>query len=139
MTSSASQTQKPNDQKLDEGSKAAEAWLQLIDEGKYAESWAAASELLRQNMQKLGKGKSFWEKVLRTTRTPLGPLKERRLLTKELTDTVPMAPPGEYIELLYGALHEEKLLEERLVLILEKDSRWRVFSYVARPVGRSQP
>ncbi len=133
-SSAASQTTPDNE--MNKGLAAAEAWLQLIDEGKYAESWEAASELFWQNMRKMGKGKSFWEKLLRTTRTPLGPLKERRLLTKELKDSVPMAPPGEYIELRYGALYEGKLVEERLVLNLEKDSGWRVVSYITKPASR---
>jgi hypothetical protein len=139
LVSSAARSQTTPDNEMNKGLAAAEAWLQLIDEGKYNESWEAASELFRQNMRKVGKGKSFWEKVLRTTRVPLGPLKKRRLLTQELTDTVATAPPGEYLVLRYRTSFENKLVTEQLTLILEKESRWRIFSYVARPADRTQP
>jgi Protein of unknown function (DUF4019) len=114
---------------------AAARWLGLVDEGRYEESWEAASEAFRANMTRFGKGKGFWERALETSRRPLGALAERSV--SRTGDGAPMpgdpAAATKYLEVVYHSEFEhERDVTETVVMILDPDGLWRVYNYVIR-------
>ena len=60
----------------------AEAWLDLVDGGKYADSWKQASEYFK-NAVKLAQ----WEQSLVAVRKPLGKIISRKLSSKNYMNT----------------------------------------------------
>lgn len=68
--------------KLDEAVKAAEAYLDLLDEGKYAESWDAMSAAAREAIDRAG-----WAEKVGKVRTATGKLKARKLKRLDLRST----------------------------------------------------
>ena len=65
---------------------AAESWLALADDGRYAESWDAAAEFLKNAV-----GKDNFVKSLNAARKPLGKLKSREIKSKEFRTSLPGA------------------------------------------------
>ncbi|MEJ2641557.1 MAG: DUF4019 domain-containing protein [Desulfosarcinaceae bacterium] len=105
--------------------KAADAWLSMVDAGKYSESWQDAS-----NFFKSAVGESQWEASLNAARKPLGKVLSREAVSKTYTKTLPGAPDGEYVVIQYRTSFENKgSAVETVTPSLEKDGRWRVSGY----------
>jgi len=62
---------------------------ELVDSGKYTESWAAACELFKKAVTA-----EQWETAVRAARGPLGKLLSRRLDQAKFTRSLPGAPDG---------------------------------------------
>jgi hypothetical protein len=104
---------------------AAKAWLALVDAGKYAESWDAASSLFRGAVTK-----EQWIKALEGYRKPLGKLKSRTFAASKYMTSVPGAPDGEYVAIEYRTVFEHKADgAETVTPMLDKDGTWRVSGY----------
>ncbi len=107
---------------------AAAAWLARVDEGRYAESWAEASELFRGSVSK-----EQWVQVAGATRKPLGAVVERKLRSRTYSTTLPGAPDGEYVVIQYQtSFANKKASVETVTPMREKDGRWRVSGYFIR-------
>jgi hypothetical protein len=107
---------------------AARAWLALVDAGRYAESWDAASSLFRGAVTK-----EQWIRALEGSRTPLGKLVSRSVVTSKYTTSLPGAPDGEYVVIQYTAAYEHKTSgAETVTPMLDKDGAWRVSGYYIR-------
>jgi len=105
--------------------KTAASWLALVDSGKYSESWDAAAEYFKSAVTK-----DQWQKALQSTRTPLGKLISRKLKSATYTKSLPGAPDGEYVVILYDSSFENKQSAvETVVPMLDKDGTWRVSGY----------
>ena len=103
----------------------AEAWLKLVDSGKYAESWDAASELF-----KAAGEKEQWRKSLTAVRKPLGKVLQRKLKAKQFMTSLPGAPDGKYVVIQYDTSFEnKKTAVETVTPMLDKDGKWRVSGY----------
>jgi hypothetical protein len=101
------------------------AWLSLVDEGNYAESWNQASALFKGAVTK-----DRWQQSLKAARAPLGKLMVRKLKSKQYTKTLPGAPDGEYIVIQYETTFEnKKSAVETVTPMLDKDGKWRVSGY----------
>ena len=61
-----------NDQAVKKAVEAANAWLAIVDQGKYAESWEAAAKYLQDAVTR-----DQFEKSLKAVRKPLGAVKSR--------------------------------------------------------------
>jgi len=107
------------------GEQSSDAWLALIDSGKYADSWQEASHLFRAAVTK-----EQWQSALRGSRDPLGKMLSRKLKSATYTKTLPGAPDGEYVVILYESSFEHKQSAvETVTPMLDKDGRWRVSGY----------
>lgn len=107
---------------------AARAWLALVDEGKYGESWEQAASFFKAAVPK-----AQWEQSLSGTRQPLGKRVSRELKTKQYATQLPGAPDGEYVVIEFSASFESKKESvERVTPTLEKDGSWRVSGYFIR-------
>ncbi len=106
---------------------AADAWLALVDDARYADSYADASEPFRRATTA-----GAWEKMATAVRAPLGKVKSRTLKSATPTKSVPGAPEGEYVIILFDTSFEHKDAIETVTPMKEADGKWRVSGYYIR-------
>ena len=105
--------------------KQADAWVKVVDEGKYAESWEKASPLFQQSVTQ-----AQWEQAARQVRDPLGELKSRELNKAEYTTTLPKAPEGEYVVVEYTASFANRdNATETVILSKTEEDGWATVGY----------
>ncbi len=104
---------------------AAKAWLALIDEGKYGESWDNAAGYFRNAIPR-----EQWEQSLKAVRKPLGGVLSRKVIYKEYKTSLPGAPNGEYVVIQFeSSFKNKKSAVETVTPMLEKDGNWKVAGY----------
>jgi len=107
---------------------AAEKWLGIIDQDKFAESWKASSEYLRQTVSP-----EQWQKALQPVREAYGKPVLRRLFRTLYTKTPPGSPTGEYVIIEFNTSFENnKTGVETVTPKLDKDGAWRVYGYFVK-------
>jgi len=103
----------------------ADAWLALVDSGKYAKSWQQAAQYFKNAVTK-----DKWESAMHGTREPLGKVLSRKLRGAQYTTSLPGAPDGEYVVIQYDSSFEHKQSAvETVTPVLDKDGQWRVSGY----------
>jgi hypothetical protein len=103
----------------------AQSWLDIVDGGKFEESWDEAAGLF-----KSGISKEKWGETLKAFRTPLGKVISRKLATQQYATSLPGAPDGEYVVIQYNTTFEnKKKAVETITPMLDKDGKWRVSGY----------
>lgn len=102
-----------------------EAWLALVDGGKYAESYDQAARYFKNAITK-----EQWQSSLHAVREPLGPVVSRKLKSTIYTKSLPGAPDGEYVVIEYdsGFGHKASAVET-VTPMLDNDGKWRVSGY----------
>ena len=106
----------------------AENFLQLVDSGRYAESWEVTSELFKNQVSK-----QQWEKQLGSIRPAFGNLIKREIKSKTYTKLLPNAPDGEYVVIQFSTSFENKKSAiETVTPMLESNGEWRVSGYYIR-------
>jgi predicted SnoaL-like aldol condensation-catalyzing enzyme len=104
------------------------SWLQLADEGRYAESWDQAAKLFKGAITK-----EQWEKTCAGVRTPLGKLVSRKPRSRQYTEQLPGAPDGKYVVVQFETAFEKKASAvETVTAMLDPDGVWRVSGYYIR-------
>ncbi len=104
---------------------AARAWLSLVDEEKYAESWEEAAQFFKGAIQK-----EQWIQIMQSGRKPFGKNISRELKSKRYRTALPRAPDGEYVVIRFKASFENKKSAiETVTPMLDKDGQWRVSGY----------
>jgi predicted SnoaL-like aldol condensation-catalyzing enzyme len=104
---------------------AAKAWLTLVDEGKYSESWDETSQYFKNAVPR-----EHWNDSLKSVRSPLGEVISRNLKSKKYSKTLPGAPDGEYVVIQYETSFKNKQHAiETVTPMLDKDGKWRVSGY----------
>ncbi len=102
-----------------------DAWLALVDSGRYADSWQEASQFFKAAVTK-----EQWQNAMRGSRDPLGKMLSRKLKSATYTKTLPGAPDGEYVVIQYESSFEHKQSAvETITPMLDKDGKWRVSGY----------
>jgi hypothetical protein len=103
----------------------AEAWLALVDAGKYADSWSQASDYFKNAVER-----PQWEQSLTAVRKPLGKIVSRKLFSKTFMTSLPGAPDGEYVVIQFEtSFQNKKSAVETITPMREKDGRWKVSGY----------
>ena len=102
----------------------AEAWLHLLDAGRYGDSWDAAS--------------SFWTadhtkektaRILKEWREPLGQIQSRTTLNAEFL----VVPDGDCVHLVFASAFSNKPRHvETVDMLREADGEWKVASWSQR-------
>lgn len=104
---------------------ASNAWLSLVDEGNYVESWNQAAGFFKNAVTK-----EQWQNSMKAFRVPLGKMVARKLKSKQYTKTLPGAPDGEYVVIQYETTFEKKQSAiETVTPMLDKNGKWRVSGY----------
>jgi len=105
--------------------KASDAWLSMVDEAKYFESWQNTSSYFKNAVNE-----NQWKKSLNSIRKPLGEVLSRKAISQNYTKTLPGAPDGEYVVIQYETSFKNKSSAiETVTPSLEKDGIWRVSGY----------
>ena len=105
--------------------KASDAWLAMVDDGRYSKSWQNTSSYFKNFVDE-----KQWEKALNSVRKPLGEVLSRKAISKNYTRTLPGAPDGEYVVIQYETSFQNKASAiETVTPSLEKDGIWRVSGY----------
>ena len=103
----------------------AEAWLAMVDSGKYADSWKQASDYFKNAVKQ-----PQWEQSLAALRKPLGKIVSRTLSSKTYMTSLPGAPDGEYVVIQFEtSFQNKKSAVETITPMREKDGKWRVSGY----------
>jgi hypothetical protein len=103
----------------------AQAWIELIDSKKYADSWDEAAEYF-----KLAISKDKWQQTIQAVRNPLGKTVSRKLKSQQYTTSLPGAPDGEYVVIQYKTSFENKKdAIETITPMLDKNGKRRVSGY----------
>jgi len=104
---------------------AAQAWLALIDDGRYSESWKRASAIVQGAVTEQSFANS-----METFRKPLGNLVSRKLKSAEHMTEMPGAPDGQYVLMQFEtSFTNKKSAVETITFMLEKDGQWRAAGY----------
>ena len=75
---------------VEQANKAAAAWLKLVDDGKYQDSWSQASSFFK---DRVSAGK--WTEMVTLARKPLGAGVSREFSLAHYSTSLPVAPDGE--------------------------------------------
>ncbi len=112
----------------DAAQQAAEAWLALVDQAKYAESWSEGATLFQSAV-----ARDNWAEAAGAARGPLGTLVSRRLRSRTYTESLPGVPDGKYVVIQYDAsFANKKEAVETITPMLDGDRGWRVSGYFVK-------
>lgn len=113
-------------QEMTDALKAAQSWVQLIDQGHYEESWDKASQIMQKTISK-----KEWARALDIARKKLGPVKDRTLKEERPAWDPKRLPPGIYMVVEYNTSFTRVTHSgELLTLRKEPDGKWRVLTYL---------
>jgi len=103
----------------------AQAWLALVDAGDHAASWDNASLLFQEAIDK-----QQWAIVAKDARQRHGDFIGRSVKSVTHTTSLPEAPAGEYVIVVYNSEFEEaETVTELVTPMLGEDGKWRVAGY----------
>jgi serine/threonine protein kinase/biopolymer transport protein ExbD len=103
----------------------AKSWLQQIDDGHYAENWAATSPLFRQAITE-----KDWITMIGSVRAPLGAMLARFQFTAETVEKLPGVSGGPHIVFRFATRFENKLdAVETVTFTRDTDGIWRASGY----------
>lgn len=107
---------------------AAEGWLQLLDSGRYAESWESAAGLFRDETPKVK-----WEITVESVRAPLGVVIARKLRSATYSRGLGNLPEGHFYVIQYDTRFENRPLSTEIVTPMRgADGVWKVSAYILR-------
>ena len=116
------------DKPEDAAQKAADAWLKQVDDGKYGESWDAASALFKAAVTR-----EQWATAAGAVRSSVGKLGSRKLKSREFTRSLAGAPEGQYVTIQYEARYEKNPSAlETFVATQDADGGWRAAGYFVK-------
>lgn len=104
---------------------AARHWVEMVDNGKYGESWDASAAYFRGAVTR-----EAWTGAVQGVREPLGSLESRELKAATYTTKLPGAPDGEYVVIQYKtSFVNKKSAVETVTPMKDADGTWRVSGY----------
>jgi hypothetical protein len=117
---------KPDQEKVEQASVAATAFLDLLDNGNFEEAWRQSATFMREDVPL-----EDWLAQLDQVRSQVGALRERNQsdvnYTKEQIEGI---PEGEYISFFYTSRFDHHATaRERVTLYHEAATSWRVAGY----------
>lgn len=108
-----------------EAFESAQAWLELVDSGEYAQAWLASASANRDAVTK--------ESMVETYngfRGTMGDVASRKLKSARYTTSLSDAPPGEYVVIEFNTTFaDNRRFLERVTPMLEEDGTWKVSGY----------
>jgi hypothetical protein len=110
--------------------KAAEAWLPLVDGGKYQESWQRAAKQFRQAVTA-----EVWAQQVAAVAAQVGAVESRRLESAQHSSELPNVPPGDYVVLTYSSVFAKVPRAREVVVTVLEEGEWRVVGYFVGPAG----
>ncbi|HSY42901.1 MAG TPA: protein kinase [Candidatus Acidoferrum sp.] len=103
----------------------AEAWLTVVDNGNYDESWKESAPAFQNAVSE-----AKWEDSMNTFRKPLGNLLSRGLISAQPATQLPGAPEGEYVVIQFKTSFENNTSAVETVTVGPKlGDDWKVSGY----------
>lgn len=100
-------------------------WLDMLDKGRYEDSWDKGSLMFRNTISK-----KEWKKAMDDMRKPLGSVLSRSVLDIRTSKDPKGLPAGDYMVFFYKtAFANKKEAHELVTLVQESDRQWRVLTY----------
>jgi hypothetical protein len=113
---------------IDAATKAANAWLKLVDAGDYGQSWDAASSMFKNAVPR-----AEWSDKVAQVRGPLGAVVSRKRTHAQYTTSVPGGPDGKYVVIRYATSFADKASAvETVTPMVDADGHWHVSGYYIR-------
>jgi hypothetical protein len=106
---------------------AALAWVALVDQGKWQESWQAAGAMFRAQVSA-----ARWAEMVTPVRKPLGAVVSRKFDSVLKSKTLPGAPDGDYEILKFQTAFADRRDSVETVMLAREGSGWRVIGYFIR-------
>ena len=104
---------------------AAQSWLVLCDAYDAEKSWEEASSIFKGAVDE-----QKWEKILHSSRKPLGELVTRKQISAETKKTMPGVPDGLYAIIRYSSqFTNKKETIETVTVFMDTDTVWRSCGY----------
>ena len=100
------------------------AWLALIYDQDYSQSWDNAASLFQKAVTK-----EQWTQQLSGIVPPLGEVISRDVISSEYHTTLPGAPDGEYIVIQFKTSFENKNESIETVTQMKDGDQWKVSGY----------
>lgn len=117
--------EKPDPEKEQKATLAANTFLSKVDATEFAVSWDIGAALLREKVTK-----EEWVDNLSKIHEITGKLVERKQTKASYTTSAKDAPDGDYIIFLYDSNFEKRTgRKESIITTLESDGVWRVAGY----------
>ena len=114
-----------NSSRIDDARVAAIEFLALVDEREYDKSYSAASSVMRDEVSQ-----EDWVAHVSNLRNPLGRLDRRTESLSVFHESLPDAPPGEYVIFNYdSSFQNNKYATEVVAVAKGSDGVWRVVGY----------
>ena len=117
-------TNKPDKNKTDATVITAQEFLQMVDAGKYADSWQITDPNLQKNISQ-----QSWEKQMAEIRGTVGEFVKRELEDVSFTAPSEELPDSEFIMLEFSSQFKLKEMNEIVTVVLGEDKLWRVVGY----------
>ncbi|MBB5710504.1 helix-turn-helix domain-containing protein [Sphingomonas xinjiangensis] len=110
-----------------EGVKAARAWIRLVDDQRWAESWRQAGQLFTSQLTEAG-----WVAAVRPVREPLGAVSSRALQTVTNTSKLPGVADGSYQVIEFRTSFAARPNAVETVTVAREGAAWKVVGYFIR-------
>jgi len=103
---------------------AAQSFLQLVDEGRFSETWDSAATLMKQQITR-----ERWRLLLEAARSGTGKKEWRSHEGSHFTEILPNTPEGAYVVVDYrSGFLKKPQVRERVTIVFEEGA-WRVCGY----------
>lgn len=109
---------------------AALAWLSLLDDEKYADSWKEAATHFKTMVSE-----KKWVNAMNQGRQPLGSVTKREFKEASLVHELLRAPKGDYWVIQFATMFEGSEAIETVTPMLDKDGKWHVSAYALKPAA----
>lgn len=103
------------------------AWLTLLDNGAWDESWQAAGAMFKAQVTA-----EDWTTSVRSVRDPIGAVVSRVQKSAEQTSSLSGAPAGDYWILQYQTAFAERANSTETVVLAREGAGWKVIGYFVR-------
>src|SRR5512142_736750 len=106
-----------NTEKVNAAVESARAWLAVVDDGKYEDSWDQSAAYFRKMVPK-----ETWVSQLTQYRAPMGRTESRSVQSASYLPSLPGAGPGEYVVIIFKAkMASGKTMTETVTPMLDTD------------------
>jgi hypothetical protein len=107
---------------------AAQSWLATLDAGRFDDTWEDAAPIFKE-----GEPQSKWTPAVQAAREPLGRVISRKVRSMRYMNTLPNAPPGDYLIIEFETHFEKRPLTVETVTPMRSGSgAWKVAGYFIR-------
>ncbi len=107
---------------------AALAWLKLVDDGSYAESWQSAADFFQKAVTQ-----EHWVTAIKGVRPMLGAVLSRKVKSSNYATKLLGSPVGQYVVVEFNTeFADKKTAVETVTPMLAPDGTWKVSGYYMR-------